>query len=149
MSYNGGSTLFCLVMVLRVLLRLVVLALIIGATAEIISGIHVTGGFLTWLWLAVLFSLVNLIVGPILRIISIPLIILTLGLFLLVVNAALLGLTALLSSHLSIDNFWSALLGSVLISVFSWLAELILPLSGRRAEWQAGHSAGHKPQQMA
>jgi putative membrane protein len=149
MSYTGASTRLGFVMLLRMVLRLVVLALIIGATAEIISGIHVTGGFFTWLWLALLFSLVNLILGPILRIISIPLIILTLGLFLLVVNAALLGLTALLSSHLSIDNFWSALLGGLLISVFSWLAELILPLSGRRSQWKATHSAGDKPQQMA
>jgi putative membrane protein len=121
-------------MLLRALVRLVILALIIGFTAKIISGIHVTGGFFTWLWLAVLFSLVNLIVGPILRIFSIPLIVITLGLFLLVVNAALLGLTALLSSHLQIDNFWSAVLGGLLISVFSWIAELILPLSGRRSQ---------------
>jgi putative membrane protein len=121
-------------MLLRALVRLVILALIIGLTAEIISGIHVTGGFFTWLWLAVLFSLVNLIVGPILRILSIPLIVLTLGLFLLVVNAALLGLTALLSSHLQIDNFWSAVLGGFLIAFFSWIAELILPLSGRRSQ---------------
>lgn len=121
-------------MLLRALVRLVVLAVIIGVTAKIVSGIHVTGGFFTLLWLAVLFSLVNLIVGPILRILSIPLIVVTLGLFLLVVNAALLGLTALLSSHLAIDNFWSAVLGGFLIAVFSWIAELILPLSGRRSE---------------
>src|SRR3954454_12463892 len=106
MSYRSDSDGSVGAMLLRMLVRLVVLALIIGGTAEIISGIHITGGFFTWLWLAVLFSVVNLIVGPILRILSLPLILLTLGLFLLVVNAALLGLTALLSSHLAIDNFW-------------------------------------------
>jgi putative membrane protein len=97
----------------------------------------------------VLFSLVNLIVGPILRILSIPLIVLTLGLFLLVVNAALLGLTALLSSHLAIDNFWSAVLGGFLISVFSWIAELILPLSGRRAEPRSAGTYANSPHRMA
>jgi len=55
----------------------------------------------------------------------------TLGLFLLVVNAALLGITAALTSHLTIDNFGSAILGGFLIAVFSWLAELLLPLRRR------------------
>lgn len=133
-------------MLLRALVRLVVLAVIIGVTAKIVGGIHVTGGFFTLLWLAVLFSLVNLIVGPIVRILSIPLIVLTLGLFLLVVNAGLLGLTALLSSHLAIDNFWSAVLGGLLISIFSWIAELILPLSAHRSESRtSGASSNTSP----
>ncbi len=77
--------------------------------------------------------MVNLILGPLFHIISFPLIILTLGLFLLVVNAALLAITAGLSSHLDIDGFWSAVLGGLLIAVFSWLAELIFPLRKRDA----------------
>ncbi len=119
-------------MLLRLLLRIVVLAVIIGIVANIVSGIHVTGGFGTLLWIAVLFSLVNAIIGPLLRLISLPFIVLTLGLFLLVVNAALLGITAALSSDLNIDNFWSAVLGGLLIAVFSWIADLILPLRRRR-----------------
>jgi putative membrane protein len=116
----------------RLALRLVILAVIIGIVANIISGIHVTGGFGTLLWIAVLFSLVNLIVGPILTLLSLPLIVLTLGLFLIIINAALLAITAGLSSDLSIDNFWSALLGGILIAIFSWIAELLLPLRPRR-----------------
>ena len=77
----------------RLALRLVILAVIIGIVANIISGIHVTGGFGTLLWIAVLFSLVNLIVGPILTLLSLPLIVLTLGLFLIIINAALLAIT--------------------------------------------------------
>ena len=113
-------------------LGLVVLAVIIGIVASIISGIHVEGGFGTLLWLAVLFSLVNLIIGPILTLLSLPLIVLTLGLFLIIINAALLAITAGLSSHLSIDNFWSALLGGILIALFSWLAEMLLPVRARK-----------------
>ncbi len=71
-------------MLVRVALRLVVLALIIGLVASLVNGIKVDGGFWTWLWLAVLFSLINMIVGPILRLLSLPFIVLTLGLFLLV-----------------------------------------------------------------
>jgi len=114
-------------MLLRSVVRLVILAAIIGVVAEIVPGIHVHGGFLWYLWIAAIFSVVNLILGPVFRLLSFPVIILTLGLFLLVINAALLGITAALTSHLSIDNFGSAVLGGLLIAVFSWLAELLLP----------------------
>jgi putative membrane protein len=114
-------------MLIRLLLRLVVLAVIIGVVAEIVPGIDVNGGVGALLWIAVLFSVVNLILGPLFRLISLPLIVITLGIFLLIVNAGLLAITAALSSHLDIDNFWDALLGGFLIAVFSWLAELVLP----------------------
>jgi putative membrane protein len=116
----------------RLALRLVILAAIIGLTAALISGIHVHGGFGSWLWIALLFSVVNLIIGPLARLLSLPLTILTFGLFLLVVNAGLLGLTALLTKQLSIDNFWSALLGGIVISVCSWGMNLLVPLRPRR-----------------
>ena len=74
-------------MILRLLIRLVVLALIIGAVAALVPGIDVHGGFGALLWIAVLFALVNAVIGPIVRLLSLPFIVLTLGLFLLVVNA--------------------------------------------------------------
>jgi putative membrane protein len=119
-------------MIVRLAIRLVVLAVIVGVVVKIVPGIHLNGGFGWLLWIALIFSVVNLILGPLFRLLSLPFIILTLGLFLLVVNAALLGITAALTSHLSIDNFWSALLGGFLIAVFSWLAELVLHV-GRRS----------------
>jgi putative membrane protein len=122
------------VFLIRLAIRLVLLALVIEGIARIIPGIHVYGGFVDLLWIAVLFSLVNLIVGPIIKILSLPFVILTLGLFLLVINAALFGLTALLSSHLNIDGFWPAVVGGTLVAIFGWLAEMVLPL--RKREWQ-------------
>jgi putative membrane protein len=121
-------------MLVRLLIRFVLLALIIGLVAEIVSGIHVNGGFGSLLWIALIFSLVNLILGPILRLLTLPFIVVTLGLFLLVIDAALLGLTAWLTSDLDIDGFWWAVLGGFLIALFSWLAELILPIRPRRRE---------------
>jgi putative membrane protein len=115
----------------RAVLRLLVLALILGLVVKIEPGIHVHGGFFTFVWLAFLFSVVNLFVGSILRLFTLPLIILTLGLFLLVINAVVLAITAGLSSRLDIDSFGSAVLGGLLIAFFSWLAELILPLRQR------------------
>jgi putative membrane protein len=121
-------------MLARLLIRLVVLAVVIGVVAAIVPGIHVNGGFLWLLWIAVIFSVVNVILGPIFHLISLPLIVLTLGLFLLVVNAGLLAITAGLSSHLDVDNFGSAVLGGLLIAVFSALVELARAHIGARAK---------------
>lgn len=118
-------------MLVRLVIRLVALALVIGIIAETVSGIHVHGGFFSLLWIAVLFSVVNLIVGPLLRLLSAPLILLTLGLFLLVIDAALFGLTAALTSHLDVDHFWSALVAGALVALFGVLAEFVLPLRRR------------------
>ncbi len=119
-------------MLIRWVVRLLLLAVVIGVVAEIVPGIDVHGGWGALLWISFLFSLVNAILGPIFKLLSLPLIVLTLGLFLLVVNAALLGITAALSSHLDVDGFGSAVLGGLLIAVFSWLLEWALP--GRDAD---------------
>ncbi len=107
--------------------RLVLLAVIIAVVARVVPGIHVHGGVLAYLWLSVLFSVVNLFVGSILRLITFPLIVVTLGLFLIVINALMLAITAWLSSRLDIHGAGSALLGGLIIAVFGWAAELIFP----------------------
>ena len=124
--------------ILKFALRVVVLAVIFYAVTELYSGIRVLGnadatlGITgTYLWIALLFAVVNSLVGPVLRLLSMPFVVLTLGLFLLVVNAALLGLTAVLSDRLQVDGFVAALVGGFLIAVFSWIAELLLPLKVR------------------
>jgi putative membrane protein len=114
-------------MVVRWVLKLLLLAVVIGVVAEIVPGIEVHGGFGALLWISFLFSLVNAILGPVFKLLSLPLIVLSLGLFLLVINAALLGITAGLSSHLDVDSFGAAVLGGLLIALFSWLATLALP----------------------
>jgi putative membrane protein len=118
--------------------RVVVLAAIIYAVTRLVDGIEVIGnpaGFFgetgTYLWVALLFAVVNSILGPVLRLLSLPFVLLTLGLFLLVVNAALLGITAAISDRLAVDGFWPAIVGGFLIAVFSWIAELLLPLKVR------------------
>ena len=124
--------------ILKFALRVAVLAVIFYAVTELYSGIRVLGnedaalGITgTYLWIALLFAVVNSLVGPVLRLLSLPFVVLTLGLFLLVVNAALLGLTAALSDRLEVDGFLAAVVGGFLIAVFSWIAELLLPLQVR------------------
>jgi putative membrane protein len=122
----------------KFVVRVAVLAVIIYAVTRLVSGIHVlpnphgtlgTAG--TYLWVALLFALVNSILGPVIRLLSLPFVVVTLGLFLLVVNAAMLGITAALSDRFSVDGFVPAVLGGLLIAVFSWIAELLLPLRVR------------------
>ena len=119
-------------------LRVAVLAVIIYAVTRLVDGIDVLpnpdgtlGSTGTYLWVALLFALVNAIVGPVVRLLSLPFVVLTLGLFLLVVNAALLGITAAISDRFTVDGFLTAVVGGFLIAVFSWIAELILPLRVR------------------
>jgi len=84
------------------------------------------GAFGTYLWIGLIFGVVNAIVGPILRLLSLPFVVLTLGLFLLVVNAALLGLTAALTDRMTIDGFGTALLGGLILAVVGWVADQLL-----------------------
>jgi putative membrane protein len=114
-------------MLIRILLRLLALAGAIWLTAWLLPDVHVRGGVFTYLWIALLFSLVNMFIGPVLRLIALPLTILTLGLFALVVNAALVGITAKLSTDFNIRGFWTAVLAAILISVFSAVLNLFVP----------------------
>src|SRR3954470_1485382 len=84
------------------------------------------GGFGTYLWIALIFGVVNAVVGPILRLMSLPFVLLTLGLFLLIINAALLGLTAALSDRLTVDGFGTAVLGGLILAVAGWVADQVL-----------------------
>jgi putative membrane protein len=94
-----------------------VLAAALAITAAVVPSVDINGGFFTVLWVALLFGLVNAVLGPILQLISLPLTILTLGLFALVVNGALLAITAGLSDSLDVGGFGAAVLGALLISV--------------------------------
>ncbi|MEV7541433.1 phage holin family protein [Streptomyces sp. NPDC089915] len=86
---------------------------------------------LTLVLVALVFGLVNLIVKPVVKLLSIPLFILTLGLFTLVVNALMLLLTSWVAEQLKlsfhVDGFWTAVLGGLIISVVSWALNLALP----------------------
>lgn len=103
-------------------LRLVVNAVALMAAGSIISGIQMTSGFWEVLGVATVFTLVNSFLRPILTILSLPFIFLTLGLFMLVVNAAMLLITDALSAGLAVEGFWPALLGSLVISAVNLLA---------------------------
>src|SRR3954471_7334366 len=103
----------------KLLIKWAVLTVAVWVAAWLVPGVKVHGGVLTYIWVALLFGLVNAIIGPFLRLLALPFTLLTLGLFALVVNAALLGLTAWLSSKFSIDGFFSAFVAALVISLVS------------------------------
>ena len=107
----------------KILLLWVALACAIGLTAALLPGMDIDGGFGGLLLVALAFSLVNVFIGTIMRILTIPLKLITLGLISLVVNAALLVITAWWLDRLSVDNFLTAVVAAVLISAFSAIAQ--------------------------
>ncbi len=120
---------------MRFLLRVVVNALALAVATWLLSGITVTGDntgqrLVTLLLVGAVFGVVNAIVRPVVTILSIPFIILTLGLLMFVINALMLLLTSWLSGqlglHFHVDGFWTAVLGSIIISVATWLIELVV-----------------------
>lgn len=94
---------------------------------EVVSGIKIDGGFKTFFWVALLFGLINAIIGSLIKLVTIPISILSFGLFIIVINAAMLQLTDRWSDKLAIDNFWSAIFAALIISVVSGALRKILP----------------------
>lgn len=88
------------------LFRLAVAAVAFGVTAWLLSGMELSGGVLGALWVSLVFGVVNALVGTVVRFLTLPLRVVTFGLFSILVNAALLELTDAITSHLSIDEFW-------------------------------------------
>ena len=125
---------------MKLLIRLVVNALALGAAVWLLDGITLTGGTDTekavkLLVVGAIFGLITSVVRPIVRFLSLPLIILTLGLMLLVINALMLLLTSAIAGAVDlgfhVDGFWVALFGSIVISLASIVLEAVLP-SGER-----------------
>ena len=116
----------------RFLIGWALLAVAFGITSWLLSGMEVSGGVWGYLWVSALFGIVNAIIGTILRILTLPLILLTFGLFAILVNALLLQITDALSSHLTIDEFWwTAIWAAIILSLVSFA----LSLAARSLVW--------------
>jgi putative membrane protein len=119
---------------LRLILRWLITAVALVVTAWLLPGITVEGqhGWLTVLIMAAVLGLVNAIVRPVLSLLSCGLIAVTLGLFIFVINALMLALASWISVNwfnagFYIDNFFTALVGSILVSIVSIVLSLFLP----------------------
>ncbi|MEO7774364.1 MAG: phage holin family protein [Steroidobacteraceae bacterium] len=108
----------------KFLLRAVVVALGLWAATELLPGFRIDSAG-TLVLAAVLLGVCNAIVRPLLVLLTLPITLLTLGLFLLVVNAAVLGLVAALLPGFHIESFGAAFLGALLVGFIGWVGSLI------------------------
>jgi len=109
------------------LIRWIILALAFAITAWLLSGVDVSGGTWGYIWVSALFGIINAFIGTILRILTFPLTVLTLGLFSVIVNALLLQITDGLSSHLTIDEFWwTAIWAAIILSITAMILDLLV-----------------------
>lgn len=105
---------------MRFLARLVLNGLAIIIAAWLLPGIHISGA-LSALVAGVILGFVNAIVRPVLFFLTLPLTLLTLGLFIFVLNAICFALTAWLVPGFTVDGFFSAVFGALLVSIVSWI----------------------------
>ncbi|MGK7312015.1 MAG: phage holin family protein [Candidatus Longimicrobiales bacterium M2_2A_002] len=112
------------------LLRLVATAIALWVSVLIVPGITYAGGALGLVGVAVLFGLVNAFIRPVLKLLTCPLVVLTLGLFVFVLNGLMLWLTSELSMSVGIDfnvdGFWAAIFGAIIVSLTSTALTLLL-----------------------
>ena len=139
---NPGSCHFVATMIraaneedgMRFLLRLLINAVALWVAVKIVPGISFTGDWLPFLGVALIFGIVNAFIRPIVKLFTLPIIFLTLGLFALVVNGLMLWLTSWLSTGLGfqfhVEGCLAAILGALVVSVVSALLSMVLPGRG-------------------
>ncbi|MBM3128874.1 MAG: phage holin family protein [Chloroflexi bacterium] len=113
------------------LLRLIINAVALFAATQVgISGLRFDGDWKTLAIVALIFGVVNALIRPLLTILTCPLILLTLGLFTLVINAAMLALTGWFAEQFKlgfvVDGFWAAFVGGLVVSIVSWALALLI-----------------------
>lgn len=101
------------------LIRWAVLAFAMWVSTVFVSGIEIDGGPFTYLWVALLFGFINTFFGSVIKLLTFPVSIVTFGLFIFVINAAMLSLTDIWSEKLAVNGFWSAIFASMIISLIT------------------------------
>ena len=121
---------------MRLLTRVVVNTVALAVATWLVQGITLTGDtdgqrLAALLLVAAVFGAVNAFVRPVVTLLALPFILLTLGLLLLVINGLMLLLTSWLSGQIGlgfdVDGFWAAVVGAIVVSVVTWLMEILLP----------------------
>jgi putative membrane protein len=115
---------------MRFLLRLIATAAALWVAVYLVPGIVYDGGLLGLLGVALVFGLVNAFIRPVLRLLTFPVVLLTLGLFVFILNAFLLWLTAQLAQAVGlafdVTGFWAAVIGAIIIGVVSTVLNLFV-----------------------
>ena len=114
----------------KFILRWIINAVALFLAVYLVPGVNLQGGVISLIWLALIFGLINAFLRPLLKLLTCPLIFLTLGLFTLLINTFLFWLTGQVGQYFgvgfTIENFWAALLGGIVVTVVSVVLSLIL-----------------------
>ena len=99
--------------------RILINSIALVAAAWMVPGMHLTSDWVGIVIVAVIFGLVNTLIKPMIKLLILPLILLTFGLFAVLVNTAMLSFTAWITDYLALDGFGAALMGAIVISIVS------------------------------
>jgi len=123
---------------IRFILHILITAAALYAAVHFVDGLKFTGDWPQFIGVALIFGLVNALIRPLLKGLSCLIIVVTLGLFTLVINALMLWLTGWLSGEFGLGfhvrGFWPAFWGALVISLVSWVLSIFLPKKKRRDE---------------
>jgi putative membrane protein len=112
------------------LVRLLVNAAALWVATHLVAGVSYAGGWVSFLGVALVFGFVNAFIRPVAKILTFPLIIVTFGIFSLVVNGLMLWLTSSLSAALGlgfhVSGFWAAFFGALIVSIVSTLLSMMV-----------------------
>ena len=120
-------------------IRVVVNGVALWVAALVVNGVHLGEGDTSWttktltiLFVALIFGVINAFIKPVVKLLSLPFIVLTLGLFTFIVNAFMLQITEWICGWLDLDFtidhfFWDAVLAAVVITFVSWVLNIVLP----------------------
>jgi putative membrane protein len=120
-------------MMRRLLVSWIICAIAVGLTAGLLPGITIDGGIGSLLLIALVWGLVDGLLGPIARLLSLPLTLMTFGLFAFVVNGLLFAFTAWVADALNVDNFLWAMLGAIVLTVVTFVLTWITGRMARSA----------------
>ena len=123
---------------LGLLLRAAITALSLWVASQLLPGLQFSSGAQLAI-AAILLGLVNAVVRPIAFVLTLPITVLTLGLFLLVLNAGMIGLVALIVPGFTISGFWTAVGGAIIVGLVSWAASTVIGNSGRVERFDHRH----------
>jgi putative membrane protein len=112
---------------MRILIRWAILAVAVFVAAQIVPGIELREGLASLLIVSAILGLVNAFLGTVLRILSIPFLIVTLGLFAIVINMVVLWVTALFTDRISFVGFWAYFWAALIVSIVTLALRIALP----------------------
>jgi putative membrane protein len=115
---------------LGIIVRTAIIMLGLFVAATLVPGVRIEG-FGNFLIAGLLFAIVNAIIRPIAFVLTLPITVVTLGLFLLVLNAAMFGMVAWLHGGFEVSGFWAALFGALIVSIVSTVASWMIGPQGR------------------